>query len=61
MLGLSADKAHRVAERLLKKVAEARVEYAGQQIQTTVSIGIAALTGMLYSWRDLFSKADSAL
>lgn len=61
MPGLSAERAHIVANRLLERVASHRVLFGDTEIQATVSIGIAASTGILANWDELFSQADSAL
>ncbi len=61
MPGLSAERAHLVANRLLERVSAHRVPFGQTEIQATVSIGIAASTGILANWDELFSQADSAL
>ncbi|MEW9797035.1 GGDEF domain-containing protein [Alteromonas sp. CYL-A6] len=61
MPGLAAEHAHMVADRLLKRVADLSITVEGHAIHTTVSIGIAASSGILYTWNELFSQADSAL
>ncbi|GGW93583.1 hypothetical protein GCM10007391_29970 [Alteromonas halophila] len=61
MPGLSADFAQVVANRMLDRIADNSTTFNDVDIQATVSIGIATSTGIMTTWDELFSQADSAL
>ncbi|WP_414828471.1 GGDEF domain-containing protein [Alteromonas sp. H39] len=61
MPGLSVDRAHVVANRLLQAVADNELWFEDNVINVTISVGIAASTDVLDSWDALFENADNAL
>lgn len=61
MPNLNLDNAESVADRLLHAISEQTIRYQTINLQATVSIGIAARTGLAQSWDDLFDRADKAL
>lgn len=50
-----------VAERIRKTIANNTIDYQGQNIQVTVSIGVAVLSPQDSRYEDLISQADIAL
>ena len=50
-----------VAERMANIVRERKIEFAGQTIQCTASIGVAQWQAGDSHWERTFSRADSAL
>ncbi|MEC9261227.1 MAG: GGDEF domain-containing protein [Pseudomonadota bacterium] len=59
--GISTERAQGVADRLRRKVSELKFKQGEQQLNITVSIGIAVSHEVLYNWEHLYSKADQAL
>tara|TARA_R110000737_G_scaffold4096_4_gene13629 strand:+ start:571 stop:1515 length:945 start_codon:yes stop_codon:yes gene_type:complete len=53
--------AEEVAERIRQTVAENTIEYQGQRINVTVSIGVAVINKQDLRYEDLISHADTAL
>ena len=59
--GISTERAQGVADRLRRKVSELKFKQGEQQVNITVSIGIAVSHEVLYNWEHLYSQADQAL
>jgi diguanylate cyclase (GGDEF)-like protein len=60
--GLSEDKAHQISERVRAAVEEISLDVDGEQLQTSVSIGMAfGTTGSTPCLRTLLAEADKAL
>ena len=59
--GVSTERAQGVADRLRQKVAALQFKQGTEQVNITVSIGIAVSHEVLYNWEHLYSQADQAL
>lgn len=61
LFGMGIEGAHRVADRILKKIAETETEYAGEKIKVTVSIGIAECLPKKDDAKSITKRADQAM
>ncbi len=61
LFGMGIDGACRVADRILRKIAETETEYAGDKIKVTVSIGIAECLPKKDDAKSITKRADQAM
>lgn len=61
LFGMGIEGAQRVADRILKKIAETETEYSGDKIKVTVSIGIAECFPKKDDAKSITKRADQAM
>jgi diguanylate cyclase (GGDEF)-like protein len=59
--GASHDNAMSIGERIRQRIETLQVHFRGNTVQTTVSLGVASLQGLVDTADDLIARADAAL